>query len=248
MKIVQRNAEPFFFQGGKTGCLLIHGFTGSPSEVRLLGERLNQAGYTVSGVLLAGHGTTPEDLAQTTWRDWYSSAEKALNEMRHHCEEVFLIGFSMGGILSLYMSQFLPVKGVVSLSAPVFLVNKKVLLLPLLKFFKKYENKVVGGNDPEYVRERFAYNRIPLVSLSSFMEFMKLVRQNLDQVTLPVLVMHSQGDRVASPRSARYIFNNLKSEDKELVWLEKSGHMITLEQEREKVFAKVVEFLGRLAK
>ncbi|MDA8227008.1 MAG: alpha/beta fold hydrolase [Desulfitobacterium hafniense] len=248
MNKIQKHAEPFFFPGGKTGCLLIHGFTGSPSEIRLLGEHLNQAGYTVSGVLLAGHGTTPEDLAKTTWRDWYCSAEKALNQLRRQCDEVFLVGFSMGGIMSLYMSLFLPVTGVISLSAPVYLVNKKILLLPIVKLFKQYHEKAVGGNEVEIFRERFAYNRIPLSSLSSFIEFMKMVRQNLNQVQVPVLLMHSHGDRVASPRSANFIFNKLECIDKELVWLDKSGHHIALEEERGKVFAKVLEFLERLKK
>ena len=69
VKPQRRLVEPFYFPGNRVGCLLIHGFSGSPSEMRFMGERLAKAGWTVSGILLSGHGTTPEQMAKTTWED-----------------------------------------------------------------------------------------------------------------------------------------------------------------------------------
>ena len=63
-------AKEFYYKGSNTGVLLIHGFTGTPSEVRLLGEFLKDKGYTVRGILLKGHGTTIEDMRKCGYRDW----------------------------------------------------------------------------------------------------------------------------------------------------------------------------------
>ena len=67
-------AEPFFYEGGSIGCLLLHGFTATPQEMRQLGRFLEQCGFTVNGVLLTGHGTQVQDLSHTTWHDWHHSA------------------------------------------------------------------------------------------------------------------------------------------------------------------------------
>lgn len=74
--------EPCFFAGGPTSCLLVHGFSGSPPEIRPMGEYLTAQGLTVLGVRLAGHGTFPEDMAKTTWHDWVASAEEDLRELQ----------------------------------------------------------------------------------------------------------------------------------------------------------------------
>src|ERR1700737_596377 len=91
----------FRIRGGTRGCLLIHGFAGTPPEVRGLGEYLAARGYDVMGPLLAGHGLTPEAMAETRWPDWVRSAEAALAELRRDCEEVFVGGQALGGTLSL---------------------------------------------------------------------------------------------------------------------------------------------------
>ena len=76
--LVMQGAEPFFFPGGPTGCLLIHGFTGTPREMRWMGEYLSKKGFTVLGVRLAGHATSPEDMRRSSWRDWVASIEDGI--------------------------------------------------------------------------------------------------------------------------------------------------------------------------
>jgi carboxylesterase len=104
-------AEPFFFSGkgahARTGCMVIHGFTGAPKEMRWLGEYLNQQGYTVLGIRLAGHATQPEDMIHSHWQDWLLSVEDGYNLLRTCTDRIFLLGLSMGGILSLtFASRF----------------------------------------------------------------------------------------------------------------------------------------------
>ena len=72
----------FYFRGDSNGCLLIHGLTGTPGEMRYLGERLHAAGFTVSGIVLAGHRMTVEDLKAKKWQDWYQSVKEGYEELR----------------------------------------------------------------------------------------------------------------------------------------------------------------------
>src|SRR5512146_2277882 len=99
--LIVSNAEPFFFPGGTTGCILLHGFTSMPEEMRLAGEYLHDRGYSVLGVRLAGHGTHPDDLARICWRDWLVSVEEGLAVLRGMCSRIFIIGQSMGGMVAL---------------------------------------------------------------------------------------------------------------------------------------------------
>ncbi len=98
-------AQPYFFQGRDTGCLLIHGFTGSPPELLPLGKYLAERGCAVSAPLLAGHGTRVDDLVKTSWQDWLQSAVDGLSQLREEpIKRIFLIGISMGGLLGLMLA------------------------------------------------------------------------------------------------------------------------------------------------
>jgi len=105
-------AEPFFFPGSKdVGCLLTHGFTGAPKEMRWMGEYLHREhGFTILGVRLAGHATQPEDMLRSNYTDWLLSVEDGFNLLSGAAKSIYLMGLSMGGILSLTQAARLPVK------------------------------------------------------------------------------------------------------------------------------------------
>ena len=101
-------AEPFFLPGGKRGVLLIHGFTGLPAELLLLGQYLNKRGYTVLGVRLAGHATTVEDMSHMTGEDWMDSVRDGYALLSGICEDISAVGHSMGGLLALRLAAEKP--------------------------------------------------------------------------------------------------------------------------------------------
>lgn len=240
--------EPFFFPGGEEACLLIHGFTGSPGEMIPMGEFLNKCGYSVLGVRLKGHGTSPEDMARTRWPDWLESCEEGYHELKEKCRVIYTIGFSMGGILAINLALHHEMAGVVAISSPIYIMNRKLFLLPVLKFFKKYEDKKNNKSFYEKEMEKYlsGYDKTPLVCVQSLLTLISLTKKKLNSFNKPILVIQSKGDRTVNYRSARYIYDNVKSDNKRLYWLERSGHMVILGEERERVFDEIRKFLKSL--
>jgi len=242
LKIIP-GAEPFLIKGGARGALLVHGFTGSPAEMRLLGEHLGNLGFTVLGIRLPGHGTTVQDMEQTDWRHWYGAVVDGWHILNGLCNEINVVGLSMGGLLSLKLAANYPLARVVSLSAPIFLANRQISFLPLYRLFRRFITKKQRDYDvdPKYF---IGYDQTPLSSLSSLLDLIRSVQAELPLITCPTLVLQSRREHTVRPESASLIYENLTTAHKELFWLEKSGHVVTLDIERETVFEKINVFLA----
>ena len=243
MKYLHENAKAFYFRGNNIGCLLIHGFTGSPAEMRLLGEFLNKQGCTIKGVLLKGHGTTVKDMEQTTWKDWLSSAEVELIDLMHKCDKVVVIGLSMGGIIALKLAEKFDVDAVVSIAAPIKIVNRKVYFARIIKYFKKYIPKPEKKFDNEVKDYCISYDRTPVALIPHLLKLIRITKRRLRKIKSPILIIQSKNDKTVRYESAEYIFKKVGSELKKLVYLKESGHVVTLDLEREKVFNEIKKFL-----
>lgn len=241
------NCEPFFFEGGDTGVLLVHGFSGSPPEMKLLGGFLSGKNLTVSGVRLAGHGTTPEDFAGTTWKDWVESAEEAAEDLKKRCRVVFCAGLSMGGAITYYISRRHNFAGIMTLSAPANITDFKFKLVPFAAKFMKFITMPDDNDltDKEAIKHVRCYKRLPLSCVKSFYEFHQMSKKEIPQVTSPILIMHGLKDRALSPHNAKFLYENVGSQDKKIVMLENSGHAITVDTEKEKVFEECYAFISK---
>jgi len=237
--------NPFFFEGGPTGCLLIHGFSGSPPEMRLMGEYLAGKGLTVRGVRLAGHGTTPEDMARTGWRDWVASAEEGLRELESLCEQVFVAGLSMGGLITLHLAAHHPLAGIVAMAAPAYITDWRFRFLPLAQYFIRWVTPDIESDltDSEAEKRLSSYRVLPVRCIVSLGQLMRLARRELPQVKAPALIMQGEKDHHVPVDSARVIFEELGTAEKEIVWWPNSGHCITVDSEREAVWARAHEFI-----
>lgn len=241
-------AEPFLFPGNPTACLLVHGFTATPREMRGLGEYLHTTyGYTVLGVRLAGHATTPEDMAHMRWEDWLASAEDGWHLLRSAGHQrIAVVGLSMGGVVALLLAAYKPAMAVVSMAAPYALeITPRERLLGLVRpYFPKGEGKVYN---PEGFRGRVAYPVNPARSVLELVKMLGVLREALPAIQAPALVLHSRNDHYVQPENAERIYAALGSPRKQLVWVERSSHVVTLDAEREKVARAVGAFVAEIA-
>jgi carboxylesterase len=242
---IKLNLDPFFFQGSEVGCLLIHGGTGSPPEMRPMGEFLADNGLTVLGVRLAGHGTTPEDLASKHLTDFIESAQAGLDQLRSICRAIFVGGLSVGGLITLYLAARHPFQGAVVMSAPAFIHDWRIRFLPIFKYLVKWVQmgEDFDLTDPEAQNRLFCYQRVPTSFGVQVNKLMHETRESLSRVSVPLLLMQGAMDRTIPPSSAQYFYDHVGSQDKEIVLFQNSGHAITVDSERRMVWQRAYEFI-----
>ena len=245
--MAQGQVEPsaFSMAGGPVGCLLVHGFSGAPAEMRPLGSYLQARGLTISAPLLAGHGTNPEDLNRVRWRDWLGSAEQVLRELLATCEQVFIAGLSMGALITIHLAIKYPETAGIALYSPALkAANKLAFLTPLARYVVRQFPKPAPDDltDPDAADRIWQYPTYPVGGASELGRLQRYVRSELRDVRAPAIVFFSTRDTSIHPTSGKLVFEGLGSQDKELVILHNSGHCMTVDSERESIFARTYGF------
>jgi len=240
-------AEPFLYEAGPVGCLLIHGFTSSAFEMREFGRFLAGRGITAGAPLLAGHGTAPEDLQGKGWREWYSSVSRAIDVMLARCSRVYLVGLSLGGALALYAAsqRGKDVAGIVVMSAPIYLPPGVGYLLRGIQatmpfLYKPYRDI----EDPEARQRMISYERSPVDATASLIDFLAHVRGALPKINTPALIFYSRRDHVVPGVSSHYIYSRLACHDKRMIALQRGYHVVTVDYDRQLVFDGTYEFIA----
>lgn len=245
--------EAVTFAGGPQGVLLIHGFTGSPWEMRSLGAWLHREGRTAHVVRLAGHGTTPEDMEATTAEDWYGSARAGLDALEQHTRDNVVVGQSMGALLALRLAAEEPARvRKVVLLAPALVTAMSWLpwvapLIPLsvaasagrLRFVPKGESDVA---DDEARASSPSYRATPLRSVAELVRLQQAVRPMLARLHQPVLVIHARQDHTCPLENVGILQRELPGPVRTLI-LPESFHVISVDKERHLVAQAVGAFL-----
>lgn len=243
-------AEPFFFPGGRIGCLLVHGFTGTPKELRWMGEYLSGENYTVLGIRLPGHATRPADMQRARWPDWLAAVEDGWHLLNGTTEQVFVIGLSMGGILSLLFASRCLVAGVVAMSTPYRMpADPRLRFIGLISpFFHWIQKGKPDWRDPEAARVHVDYPAFPTRSIIEVRDMLAVMREALPLVTAPVLLINSRQDLTVSPINCQSIYERLGSSEKSILWVEDSGHVITCDSCRQQVFQATSQFIHQVSR
>ncbi|WP_327086036.1 alpha/beta fold hydrolase [Nonomuraea sp. NBC_01738] len=235
-------AEAYHHEAGQVGVLLCHGFTGTPQSLRPWGEYLAGRGLSVSLPRQPGHGTTWQEMNRTRWQDWYAEVEKAFEDLRGRCAEVFVAGLSLGGCLALRLAEVHgdAVKGVVVVNRSIANDTPLLRLGPVLKWFLPSVPGVAGDIKKPGVRE-LGYARTPVKAAASLPRLWSLVQADLGKVTQPLLVYHSTDDHVVKPASVAILRNTLKHATIEE--LSDSYHVATLDNDADRIFAGSLDFI-----
>lgn len=239
-------AEPYTADGGPVGALLCHGFTGSPQSLRPWAEHLAAAGLAVELPRLPGHGTSWQEMNVTTWEDWYAALDRAFSALRTRCDQVFVMGLSMGGTLALRLAEQHgdQIAGLVLVNPSLLTRRLDRHLLPVLRHVLA-SRPGIGSDIKKPGVTELAYTRIPLKAAHSLSRLWLDTRSNLDQVTQPVLLFRSTDDHVVEPDNAALLRERVTGEVHEVV-LADSYHVATLDNDAQTIFDGSVDFVRRL--
>ncbi len=239
-----------FFKGLKaSSCvLLIHGYTGTPYEMKWLAKQLNDSGYTVFVPRLAGHGTCKTDFLSSNWKDWLRCVCDAYIDLSAQYSDVYVGGHSMGGLLATILARSFNVKKLF-LCAPAFQVITKgsipLWLTPIAKYFVKEVKRSDGSffKDEEFNRAIQDYTKAWYVpKLADFYKVKKLGVKSLPYIKASTLVVLSKKDRIVPFASKEIIEKNIKAQC-EYLNLEKSSHLVLNDVEKEIVAQRIIQFL-----
>ncbi|WP_039068654.1 alpha/beta hydrolase [Staphylococcus shinii] len=236
--------EPFFFEEGNRAVLLLHGFTGNSSDVRQLGRFLQKKGYTSYAPQYEGHAAPPEEILKSSPFVWLKDALDGYDFLvEKGYDEIVVAGLSLGGCYALKLSLNRDVKGIITMCSPMYIKTEGAMFEGVLEYarnFKKYE-----GKDEATIQKEMD-NFKPTDTLKELQGQIEDVREHIDEVMDPLLVIQAEQDQMINTDSANIIYNESESDDKDIKWYANSGHVITIDKEKELVFEDVYNFLESL--
>ena len=216
----------------RIGVLIVHGFMSSPASLRSYSEKMHKRGYTVMGVRLAGHGTSPQDAKERSAEEWMKSVRRGYKILAALVDEIVIIGFSTGGALSLVFSKENPPKlaGIVSVASPIQVQDRKIALVPLIHSINKLTQWIPGMDDVHPFTNNnttspdINYQLTPIRALYELKQTMRHLRRNLKSIKTPTLLLQGTEDDVVRPSSAITIHKLLGAKDKRIEWIKTKEH------------------------
>ena len=249
---VMLNAKEFTLAGDNKTCwYVIHGYTSTPDEMRELAEKINKEfNETVIVTRLKGNGEVPSHILNLTLDDWYIQVSQEFNELKNNCENINLVGFSFGGALATRLAETKDIKNTYLLSPYLFAtykfyrILKSETYLSLLGDIFKYTKKTKIGqiNSKEGLKSHIAFWNMPFAPVKNSESFFKEVKDNLEKITTPVLLQQSKNDETSDIKSSKYIYDNINSENKEIIVFEKSNHILMEDFDKDDVIINIINF------
>ena len=224
------------------GCMCIHGFTGAPFEVEPIAAYLREhTDWEIAVPTLPGHGESLA-LKGIEYSKWIQHAEDEFERLSAKCDKVYVIGFSMGGLIASYLAVNHKVDRLILLSAAAYYVNPRQLLKDVREMLSDaFQGKLLKNE--MFVRYSRKIKATPITATLQFRRLVGAVRPILNQVHVPTLIAQGESDGVVPPKSAEFLYRHIGTETKKLIYIKDSKHLICHCSENEKLFEEVLEFL-----
>jgi len=247
----KRIGRPIFLKGTRdAGVLLIHGYMAAPREMFAFAHYLYDQGFTVYAPRLAGHGTAPEDLAQTRYEQWVASAEEAYVVLRHSCSNIVIGGFSTGAGLALELAgRVEDYEAIFAVAPPMRLNDMGAYFVPAIDAWNQVMKKIrLAGGAKEFIENcpenpHINYIRNPIAGVRQLEKLMDQLEPKLKKLTKPVLVVQSRKDPVVSPKGTARLFEKIGSRVKEFYLFDFERHGILLGKGKKRVFQAIDNFI-----
>lgn len=240
---------PIYIKKGKTGVLLIHGFTSSPYEYSDLAPYLAKKNITVYAPLIKGHGTSPENLATTNDKDWLDSMRKAFKKLKKECDHTYIVGTSMGGNIAIILASEFDINGLILIAPPLVFRKERFwkASYQVMRLLKNFQKKRLNHKTLKNVKIRKGYyDKIPLNVIKFVTKIIIEAKLKLKEVDVPTLVMQSTDDVWVHHESINFIKNNIKSKNVKAVLFEDAYHVLIMEKDNEKYSKEIYEFIQNI--
>ena len=255
--MITSGSQPFFLPGGPFGCLLIHGFTCGPHEMRWLGNLLNEAGFSVLAIRLFGHATVPKDLHRARFQDWIANMEDGLTLLHQRCDKLVAVGISTGGALALIAGAKLKIDGVVTIATPFTLpisssTGVLKVLVRLMQFIGLGRRSMIKSPfTPELEAllppDRLSYTAFPPRALLEINKLFAEMQRILPHVSVPTLLIDIESGQEADIQSSSQILDHLKTKRTTLMRMKPSLSKDKRTQEQERISTAIIQFVAKLS-
>ncbi|MEK7727285.1 MAG: alpha/beta fold hydrolase [candidate division KSB1 bacterium] len=231
------------------GCLLIHGFTSSPTEMAGLAVTLRAQGYRAQLPLLPGHASRAEELSHVKHQDWIAAVESALQNLQAITRKQIVIGQSMGGVLALHLAANFDFAAVVVLAPALKLVAWKEWGIRFAAPFNLTRRKRHGPDvcDDQGRKLLDSYMEYPLLATREVFRLQRRVHEELGRITMPLFVAHSRQDHTVPVENVAFLLSRINSTYVEKMIVQDSYHVLTVDHDRERIFARIHDFIKSVA-
>lgn len=234
----------FYFKesSGDNAVLLLHGFTGNTSDVRQLGRYLQKKGMTSYSINYEGHTEHPKKITESSPFVWYKQVVEAYDFLRGEgFSNIFVAGVSIGGVMALRLALERDVTGLSTICSPMYMKESSTLYAQFIGYAEKYL-KMFENKTPEQIKKE-TENLKMTGTFDDISTFINMVRGNLENVNVPLFVAQATHDKVIDRDSANVIFNRTGTEEKEIKWYDKGGHVLTIDESKEELFEDIYNFI-----
>lgn len=220
----------------KIGCLLIHGLGGRPAEVAPLARYMQARGIATFSPQLKGHTGNKDDLQGVSYRQWIESGERAFERLSSFCQNIFIVGFSMGGLIAANLPHSPNVKGIITLNTPIYPVNLSRMAKNLIYDIKTRKF--------DYLRSYVLSSlKVPFSTLIEFLKLLNVTKSKFKDICYPLFVAQSMEDDVVLPKSALYIYKNANSPNKIIKFYRAANHFICHSPIAGELFNDILAFI-----
>ena len=246
MSEILPGAEPMSVEGGRTGVLVLHGFTGNPQSMRPLAEAFAAAGHAVEMPLLSGHGTRLEDMLDTSWADWSADAEAAYERLAARTDRVVVAGLSMGGSLTVWLATRHPeIAGIICVNPATQAAAEVRDFIQTLVDDGQEVMDSIGSDVADPASPELAYPGTPLRPLLSMFDAANEVQSSIGSIKCPLLLFTSPEDHVVPPADSDFLAEHIGG-TVERVSCDRSYHVATIDYDKDLIIERSLEFVGRV--
>lgn len=239
------------------GVILTHGFTSAPANLNWQADHLHAQGYTTYTPRLFAHATDPHHLQRARAEDWLADMLDAYYLLDGLCDQIVLVGHSMGGVLSLIVAANRPVCGVVGLAVPSYIADWRVRWGHWLRFVRPMYPIALEESYEVMMRDQQAQRGLPIVGRYGYTDWstmalrqlyraIDMMLEELPKVAVPVLLINSSNDQTVPLDAAERIARHATHTDVERLTITRSGHGLPTDVDRDEVYEKTAAFIARI--